>query len=140
LPIPKYHVRVQQPAHKNERRGALDAAAANAELRSNGPQTQPPFPAARVKHTAHTNSGTTSEAHSTARVPLQPHLQSSHATPRHTLFHYLSPAPQLAGNVHTGGRSDQSMARGRHTGENEAHSPQTPWSIFHKNGAEGWQR
>ena len=35
----------------NKRRGALDAAAA---MRSNAPQNQPPFPAARVKHTAHT--------------------------------------------------------------------------------------
>ncbi len=45
LPSPKCRVRLQrgrqqQPAHKNERRGALDAAAA---MRSNVPQNQPPF-------------------------------------------------------------------------------------------------
>ena len=34
----------------NERRGALDAAAA---MRGNAPQNQQPFPAARVKQTAH---------------------------------------------------------------------------------------
>ena len=34
----------------------------NAVMRSNAPQNQPPFPAARVKHTAHASTGTTSAA------------------------------------------------------------------------------
>jgi hypothetical protein len=54
MPSPKYRVRLQrgrqqQPAHKNEGRGALDAAAA---MRSNGPENLVAFAAARVKFTA----------------------------------------------------------------------------------------
>ena len=54
LPTPQCRVRLQrgrqqQPAHKNERRSALDAAAA---MRSNAPQNKEQFPAARVKHAA----------------------------------------------------------------------------------------
>ena len=123
LPSPKCRVRLQrgrrqQPAHKNERRGALDAAAA---MRSNKPQNLPPFPAARVKHTAHASTGTTSAAHSTARAPLQPHLHSLQATPRHTLHHRLSPAPRHEGRVHVGRRSGQSLARECHTSQHEGH-------------------
>ena len=119
----------------NERRGALDAAAA---MRSNAPQNQPPFPAARVKHTAHASTGTTSAAHSTARAPLQQHLHFLHATPRHTLHHHLSPAPRHVGHVRIGRRSDQSLARERHTAEHEAHSPTR--RTFRDNAAEGRQR
>jgi hypothetical protein len=54
MPSPKCRVRLQrgrqqQPAHKNEGRGALDAAAA---MRSNGPENLVAFAAARVKFTA----------------------------------------------------------------------------------------
>ena len=136
---PKCRVRLQrgrqqQPAHKNERRGALDAAAA---MRSNAPQNQQPFPAARVKHTAHASTGTTSAAHSTARAPLQQHLHFLHATPRHTLHHHLSPAPRHVGHVHIGRRSDQSLARERHAGEHAAQSPAR--GIFRDNRGEGRQ-
>ena len=111
--------RQQQPAHKNERRGALDAAAA---MRSNAPQNQQPFPAARVKHTAHASTGTTSAAHSTARAPLQQHLHFLHATPRHTLHYPRSPAPRRpVHHVHTGRRGGQSTARGRHAAAHDAH-------------------
>ena len=110
-------------------------------MRSNGPENQPQFPAARVKHTAYASTGTTREknaAHSTSRAPLQPHLHSSHATPRHTLNHHLSPAPRHVGHVHIGRRSSQSLARERHAGEHEAHSPER--RTFRDNGAEGQQR
>ena len=64
-----------------------------AAMRSNAPQNHLPFPAARVKHTAHASTGTTSAAHSTARAPLMPHLhQFAHATPRHTLHHQQKPS------------------------------------------------
>ncbi len=56
--------RQQQPAHKNERRGAHDAAAA---MRSNGPENQQAFPAARVKHATHASTGTTIAAQRTAQ-------------------------------------------------------------------------
>ena len=93
---------------------------------------------ARVKHTARASTGTTSAAHSTSRAPLQQHLHFLHATPRHTLHHHLSPAPRHEGHVHIGRRSSQSLARERHTGEHEAHSPtRTTWN---KNGSEGRQR
>jgi hypothetical protein len=129
--------RQQQPAHKNERCGALDAAAA---MRSNAPQNQPAFPAARVKqlHAAHASSGTTRAAHSTARAPLQPHLHFLHATPHHTLHHNLSPAPRHEAHVRIGRRSGKSLARERHTAEHEAHSP-TP-RTFRDNAAEVRQR
>ena len=107
-------------------------------MRSNAPQNQQPFPAARVKHTAHASTGTTSAAHSTARAPLQQHLHFLHATPRHTLHHHLSPAPRHVGHVHIGRRSDQSLARERHTAEHEAHSPTR--RTFRDNAAEGRQR
>jgi hypothetical protein len=115
----KYRVRLQRgrqqhPAHKNERHSALDEAAA---MRSNGPENQPEFPAARVNHTAHASTGAPSAADSTARAPLQPHLHFLHATPRHTLHRHLSPAPRHEGHVHIGRRSGQSLARGRHTAE-----------------------
>ena len=129
----------------NERRRALDAAAA---MRSNAPQNQPAFAAARVKHTAHASTGTTSAAHSTARAPLQPHLHFFvplqhhlhflHATPRHTLHHHLSPAPRHVRHVHIGRRSGQSLARERHAAEHEAHSPTR--RTFRDNAAEGRQR
>ena len=105
---------------------------------SNAPQNQPPFPAARVKYTAHASTGTTSAAHSTARAPLQPHLHFLHATPRHTLHHHLSPAPRHVGHVRIGRRSGQSLARERHAGEHEAHSPTR--RTFRDNAAEGRQR
>jgi hypothetical protein len=120
-----------------KRRDALDASAAK---RSNAPQNQPPFPAARVKYTAHTSTGTTSAAHSSARAPLQPHLHFLHATPRHTLHHHLSPAPRHEGRVHIGRRSGQSLARKRHTGEHEVHSPIVTRRTFRDNAAEGRQR
>jgi hypothetical protein len=127
--------RQQQPAHKNERHSALHAAA----IRSNAPQNQPPFPAARVKHTAHASTGTTSAVHSTERAPLQPHLHFLHVTPRHTLHYPRSPAPRRpVHHVHTGRRSGQSTARERHTGDNEAHSPTR--RTFRDNAAEGRQR
>ena len=107
-------------------------------MRSNAPQNQQPFPAARVKHTAHASTGTTSAAHSTARAPLQQHLHFLHATPRHTLHHHLSPAPRHVGHVRIGRRSGQSLARERHTGEHEAHSPTR--RTFRDNAAEGRQR
>ena len=91
-----------------------------------------------VKHTAHSSTGTTSAAHTTARAPLLPHLHSPHATPRHTLHHHFSPEPRTVHHVHIGRRGGQSTARGRHTAENEAHS--TAFTIFHENGAEGRQR
>ena len=91
-------------------------------MRSNAPQNQQPFPAARVKHTAHASTGTTSAAHSTARAPLQQHLHSPHATPRHTLHYPRSPAPRRpVHHVHTGRRGGQSTARGRHAAAHEAH-------------------
>jgi hypothetical protein len=93
---------------------------------------------ARVKHTAHASTGTTSAAHSTARAPLQPHLHFLHATPRHTLHNHFSPAPRHVGHVRIGRRSGQSLARERHTGEHEAHSP--TWRAFRDNAAEGRQR
>ena len=102
-----------------KRYSARDAAAA---MRSNAPQNQPPFPAARVKHTAHARAGMTSAAHSTARAPLQPHLHSPHATPRHTL--HCPPSPALrrpVHHVHTGRRGDQSTARSRHAAAHDAH-------------------
>jgi hypothetical protein len=89
------------------------------------------------KHTAHASTGTTSEAHSTARAPLQPHLHFLHATPSHTLHHHLSPAPRHVGHVHIGRRSGQSLARECHTAEHEAHSPTR--RTFRDNAAEGWQ-
>ena len=104
-------------------------------MRSNAPQTQPPFPAARVKHTAHASTGTTRAAHSAARAQLQQHLHFLHATPRHTLHHHLSPAPRHVGHVRIGRRSGQSLARERHTGEHEAHSPTR--RTFRDNAAEG---
>jgi hypothetical protein len=107
-------------------------------MRSNAPQNQPPSPVARVKHTEHASTGMTSAAHSTARAPLQQHLHFLHATPRHTLHHHLSPAPRHAGHVRIGRRSGQSLARERHTGEHEAHSP--TWRTFRDNAAEGRQR
>ena len=116
-----------------KRYSAHDAAAA---MRSNAPQNQPPFPAARVKHTEHASSGASSAAHSRARAPLQPHLHSPHATPRHTLHHLHSPAPRPVD--HVGRRGGQPLARERHTGEHEAH-----WNTrrtFRDNGAEGRQR
>ncbi len=106
-------------------------------MRSNAPQNQPPFPAARVKHTVHASTGTTSAAHSTARAPLQQHLHFLHATPRHTLHHHLSPAPRHVGHVHIGRRSGQSLAHERHAGEHEAHSPTR--RTFRGNAAEGRQ-
>jgi hypothetical protein len=78
------------------------------------------------------------QAQRTARAPLQQHLHSPHATPRHTLHHHLSPAPRLVRHVRIGRRSDQSLARERHTGEHEAHSPTR--RIFRDNAAEGRQR
>ncbi len=120
---------------KNERRGALDPAAA---MRSNAPQNQQPFPAARVKRTAHASTGTTSAAHSRSGAPLQPHLHFLHATPRHTLHHHLSPAPRHVRHVRIGRRSDQSLARERHTAEHEAHSPTR--RTFRNNAAEGRKR
>jgi hypothetical protein len=103
----------------NERRAALHAAAA---MRSNAPQNQQPFPAARVKHTAHARSGTTSAAHSTARAPLQPHLHFLHATPHHTLENQPNPTPcRPVHHIHTGRRGGQSTARGRHAAAHDAH-------------------
>ena len=108
---------------QNEGRGALDAAAA---MRSNGPENQPAFAAARVKHTAQASSGRSSAVHSTARAPLQPHLHFPHATPRHTLHYrpFLFPAIRRpVEHDHTGRRCDQSTARSRtlralaHTGK-----------------------
>jgi hypothetical protein len=96
------------------------------------------FPAARVKHTEQTSTGTTSAAHSTARAPLQPHLYFLHATPRRTLHHHLNPAPRHEGHVHIGRRGGQSLARERHAGEHEAHSPTR--RTFRDNAAEGRQR
>jgi hypothetical protein len=109
-------------------------------MHSNGPQIQPAFAAARVKHTPqrHASTGTTSAAHSTARAPLQPHLHFLHATPRHTLHHHLSPAPRHVHHVHIGTLSDQSQARERHKEQHEAHS--TTRTILRENGAEGRQR
>jgi hypothetical protein len=101
-------------------------------------ENQPPFPAARVKHTAHASTGTTSAAHSTAHTPLQPHLQSLNATPHHTLHHHLRPAPRHVGHVLICRRSGQSLARGRHTEEHEAHSRTR--RTFRDNAAEGRQR
>jgi hypothetical protein len=67
-------------------------------------------------------TGTTSAAHSTARAPLQPHLNSPYTTPRHTLHYPRSPAPhRLAEHVHTGRRGGQSTARDRHAAKHEAH-------------------
>ena len=67
---------------------------------------------ARVKHTAHASTGTTSAAHSTARAPLQQHLHFLHATPRHTLHDPRSPAPRRpVHHVHTGRRGGQSKRR-----------------------------
>jgi hypothetical protein len=95
------HWRQQQPGHKNERRGALDAAAA---MRSNGPENQPAFPAARVTPSnTQSTQALAREVHSTltARASRQPHLHLSHATPRHTLHYQLSPAPCAVGDEHT---------------------------------------
>ncbi len=90
-------------------------------------------------HTAHASTGTTSAAHSTARAPLQPHLHSLYATPRHTLHYPGSPAPRrLVDHVHTGRRGGQSLARERHTAEHAAYSPTR--TIYRENGAEGRQR
>ena len=116
VPTQKCRVRLQcgrqqQPAHKNERHGALDVYAA-AAMRSNAPQNQPPFPAARVK-----SSGMTRAAHS---APLQPHLHSPHATPRHTL-HYPPNYRRPGDHVHTGRRGGHSTARGRHAAAHDAH-------------------
>ena len=63
--------------HKNERRGALDAAAA---MRNhiNGPENQQAFAAERVKDTQHASTGMVCAAHSIARAPLQPHLHFLH--------------------------------------------------------------
>ncbi len=92
-------------------------------MRSDRPGNLPAFAAARVKHTAHASTGTTSAAHSTARAPLQQHLHFLHATPRHTLHYPRSPAPRRpVHHVHTGRRSGQSTARGRHTREHSAQS------------------
>jgi hypothetical protein len=107
-------------------------------MRSNGPENQPAFPAARVKHTAHASTGAPSAAHITARAPQQQHLHFLHASPRHTLHHHLSPAPPHVRHVHIGRRSGQSLARERHTGEHEAHSPTR--RTFRDNAAEGRQR
>jgi hypothetical protein len=93
---------------------------------------------ARVKHTAHASTGTTSAAHSTARAQLQQHLHFLHATPRHTLNHHLIPAPRHVRHVRTGRRSDQSLAHERHTAEHEAHSPTR--RTFRDSAAEGRQR
>jgi hypothetical protein len=84
------------------------------------------------------STGTTSAAQSTARAPLQPHLHSLHATPRHTLHHHLSPAPRHEGHVHIGRRGGKSLARERHTAEHEAHSPTR--RTLRDNAAEGRQR
>ena len=126
LPTPQCRVRLQrgrqqQPAHKNEGRGALDAAAV---MRSNGPENQPAFAAARVKHTAQASSASSRSraVYSTARAPLQSHLHFLHATPRHTL-HYR-PFPAIRRPVeheHTGRRWDQSTARKGHAAEHYAH-------------------
>ncbi len=108
-------------------------------MRSNAPQNQPMFAAARVKHTAHASTGTTSAAHCTARALLQPHLHFFHATPRHTLHHHLGPATPLAVlHVHIGRRSGQSLAREHHAAEHDAHSPTRRTLI--NNGAKGRQR
>ena len=121
------HGRQQQPAHKNESRITINAAAA---MRSNGPENRPAFSAARVKHQEHASTGTTS----TARAPLQPHLHSPHATPRHTLYHQLSPVPYPIGRAHIGRRSSLSLARDRHTAERGAleHTEDVPrkWSRW----------
>ncbi len=108
-------------------------------MRSNkAPQNQQACPAARVKHTTHASNGTTSAAHSTSRAPLQPHLNSPHATPRHTLHNHLSPSPRPVRHVHIGRRSGQSLARGRHTVEHKAHWHQ--WRTVREVGAGGRQR
>jgi hypothetical protein len=61
------------------------------------------------------------QAQRTARAPLQPHLHSPPATPPHTLYHYLTPAPRHEGHVHIGRCSGQSLAsEKRHIGELEA--------------------
>jgi hypothetical protein len=113
----------------------MNAAARLMQIREDGPENWPAFPEARVKHTARASSGATSAAHSTAHAPLQPHLHFLHATPRHTLHYPRSPAPRPVG--HVGRRGGQSLARERHTGENEAHSPTR--RTFSDNAAEGWQ-
>jgi hypothetical protein len=131
LPSPQCRVRLhrgrqQQPAHKNESRITINAAAA---MRSNGPENRPAFSAARVKHQEHASTGTTS----TARAP-QPHLHSPHATPRHTLHHQLSPVPYPIGRAHIGRRSSLSLARDCHTAERGAleHTEDVPrkWSRW----------
>ena len=91
-------------------------------MRSNAPQNQLAFPAARVKRTAQASSGRRSAVHSTARAPLQPHLHFLHATPNHTLHH--RPFPEISRpveHVHTSRRWDQSTARSRHASEHYAH-------------------
>ena len=111
--------RQQQPAHNNKQHNALDAAAA---MRSNAPQNQPAFPAARVKHTAHASTGTTSAADSTARAPLQQHLHFLHATTGHTLHYPRSPAPSRPVNhVNSGRCGGQSTARSRQAAAHDAH-------------------
>jgi hypothetical protein len=54
------------------------------------------------------------------------------------LHHHLSPAPRHVGHVRIGSRGGQTMARGRHKGEHEAHSPTR--RTFRDNGAEGRKR
>ena len=112
--------RQQQPAHKNEHCGALDATVA---MRSNAPQKQPPFPAARVKLTAHACTGSNRGARTTSHEPLQQHLYCLHATPHHTPNYPPKPAPHRpAHHVHTGRRGDKSTARDRHTAAHDAYS------------------
>ena len=78
-------------------------------------------------------------AHSTARKPVQPHLHSSHAIPRHTLHHTHSPAPHhAAAHIHICRCSGQSLARGCNTAEHESH-----WHAYRNFGervAKGQQR
>jgi hypothetical protein len=73
-------------------------------------------------HKAHASTSTTSAAHSTARAPLQQHLHSPHATPRHTIYDPPSPAPRRpVHHVHTGGSGGQSTACGSHAAAHDAH-------------------
>ncbi len=68
------------------------------------------------------STGTKSAAHSTARAPLQPHLHSPDATPRHTLHDPPSPAQRRPkDHVNTGRRGGQSTVCGRHASAHEAH-------------------
>ena len=56
-----------------------------------------------LQHASNTQStqALAREVHSTltARASRQPHLHLSHATPRHTLHHHLSPAPRHVGLI-----------------------------------------